>query len=180
MSGSFQDDFVEICNGQFHRLYRYLDRACGDPELAADIAQEAFVKLYQRGALPDTPGAWLVTVAMNLLRNPGPRARRSRLLTVVPDAETFADRPVTPAHATESRELSRRVRAALDHMPERDRQLLLLRAEGYSYREIAQALDLQETSVGTLLARAKRVFREHHGPSCISLKSRSRASSTAA
>jgi RNA polymerase sigma-70 factor, ECF subfamily len=161
MSGSFRDDFVELFNGQFHRLYRYIDRACGDPELAADIAQETFVKLYQRGALPDTPGAWLVTVAMNLLRNAQTtRARRSRLLKVVPDAETFADRPISPAHATESRELTRRVRAALDRMPERERQLLLLRAEGYSYKEIAQALDLQETSVGTLLARAKRVFRD--------------------
>ena len=161
MSGSFRDDFVELFNGQFPRLYRYLDRACGDPELAADIAQETFVKLYQRGAFPDTPGAWLVTVAMNLLRNAQTmRARRSRLLKVIPDAETFADRPITPAHATESRELTRRVRTALDQMPERERQLLLLRSEGYSYREIAQALDLQEASVGTLLARAKRVFRD--------------------
>lgn len=160
MSGSFQDDFVDLFNGQFHRLYRYLDRACGDPELAADIAQETFVKLYQRGALPDAPGAWLVTVATNLLRNARTTgSRRSRLLKAVPSAETFADRPVEPAHATEPRELKRRVRSALDRMPERERQLLLLRAEGYSYREIAQALDLQETSVGTLLARAKRVFR---------------------
>jgi len=38
--------------------------------------------------------------------------------------------------------------------------MLLLRAEGYSYREIASALQLNEPSVGTLLARAKRAFRE--------------------
>jgi RNA polymerase sigma-70 factor (ECF subfamily) len=37
---------------------------------------------------------------------------------------------------------------------------LLLRAEGYSYKEIAEALMIQEASVGTLLARAKRAFRE--------------------
>jgi DNA-directed RNA polymerase specialized sigma24 family protein len=36
-------------------------------------------------------------------------------------------------------------------------------AEGYSYRDIAAALDLRETSVGTLLARAKRAFRENYG-----------------
>jgi RNA polymerase sigma factor (sigma-70 family) len=50
-------------------------------------------------------------------------------------------------------------RTALDSLPLRDRQLLLLRYEGYSYRELASALDLTETSVGTLLARAKDAFR---------------------
>ena len=38
--------------------------------------------------------------------------------------------------------------------------MLLLRAEGYGYRELAAALDLNESSMGTLLARAKRAFRE--------------------
>jgi DNA-directed RNA polymerase specialized sigma24 family protein len=37
--------------------------------------------------------------------------------------------------------------------------MLLLRAEGYGYRAIAAALELNELSVGTLLARAKRAFR---------------------
>lgn len=37
--------------------------------------------------------------------------------------------------------------------------MLLLRAEGYSYRDIASALELNEASVGTLLARAVRAFR---------------------
>lgn len=47
-------------------------------------------------------------------------------------------------------------------MTERDQQLLLLRAEGYSYRDIAVALELNEASVGVLLARAKRAFREKY------------------
>jgi RNA polymerase sigma factor (sigma-70 family) len=161
MNRSFRHDFVELFNEHYHRLYRYVDRLCGEPDLAADIAQETFIKLYQRGSLPDAPGAWLVTVATNLLRNASTtRARRSRLLKVVPDAKLYADRPVSPIYATDSRELAQRVRAALDRMPERERQMLLLRAEGYSYRDIAQALELQEASVGTLLARAKRAFQD--------------------
>lgn len=161
MHRSFRDDFVELFNAQFHRLHRYLDRLSGEPELSADIAQETFMKLYERGALPDSPGAWLVTVATNLLRNAQTtRVRRSHLLKVVPDAQMFADRPVSPAHVADSRDVQRRVRAALDHMPERERQMLLLRAEGYNYKDIAEALDLRDTSVGTLLARAKRMFRD--------------------
>jgi DNA-directed RNA polymerase specialized sigma24 family protein len=54
------------------------------------------------------------------------------------------------------------VRRALDRLPERDRELLLLRAEGFSYRDIAQALALNETSIGTLIARAKLAFRRNY------------------
>ncbi len=163
MNRFFRDEFADVFDAHFPRLFRYLDRLSGDPELAADIAQETFMKLYQRGALPDTPGAWLVTVATNLLRNARTtRERRTHLLKIAPDAASFADRPVFPAFTTDSAALQRRVRSALDGMPERERQMLLLRAEGYSYREIAGALSLNETSVGTLLARAKRMFLERY------------------
>src|SRR5688572_30052419 len=78
---SFQDQVVELFHSHFHRLVRYLDRLSGDPELASDLAQEAFVKLHRRGALPDHPEAWLITVAMNLFRNArSTAARRRRLL----------------------------------------------------------------------------------------------------
>ncbi|MGH7607065.1 MAG: sigma-70 family RNA polymerase sigma factor [Gemmatimonadales bacterium] len=68
-------------------------------------------------------------------------------------------RPV-PGNQTETQETQRRVRRAIDRLPERERRLLLLRAEGYRYRDIAAALELNEASVGTLLARARRAFRE--------------------
>jgi RNA polymerase sigma-70 factor (ECF subfamily) len=70
-----------------------------------------------------------------------------------------SDPAASPADAAERAELSRRVREALDGLPARERRLLLLRAEGYRYRDIALALELNEASVGTLLARAKRAFR---------------------
>jgi len=41
--------------------------------------------------------------------------------------------------------------------------MLLLRAEGYSYRDIAHALHVNETSVGVLLARARRAFARSTG-----------------
>ena len=45
-------------------------------------------------------------------------------------------------------------------MPEREQLLLLLQAEGYRYRELATAIGLNAASVGVLLARAKRAFRD--------------------
>ena len=141
-------------------MYRYLDRLTGDPDLAADLAQDTFIRLYRRGTLPDEPRAWLITVGLNLFRNAKTmRSRRLRLLTVDRGTRSHSDASVPADAAEESAETRRRVRAALDRLPERERHLLLLRAEGYSYKELAAALELNEASVGVMLARARTGFR---------------------
>jgi RNA polymerase sigma-70 factor, ECF subfamily len=160
MAVPFHDQFVALFQAQFSRLYRYLDRLTGDSELASDLAQETFVRLYERGSLPNDAAAWLITVALNLFRNTVTAGRRrARLLTVARGEASHSDAAPTPEGAVLSGETSQRVRNAIDGMADREKQLLLLRAEGYSYREIATALDLNEASVGVLLARAKRAFR---------------------
>lgn len=158
---SFDDSFCALFEERFSSLYRYLDRLTGDPALAADLAQEAFVRLYGRGSLPDDPGAWLVTVALNLMRNYRSRSkRRGELLAGQSGPLAAGDPPPLPDRALESKEDRDRVRRALDRMQPRERQLLLLRQEGYSYREMAKILELTESSVGTLLRRAGDAFRK--------------------
>lgn len=158
---SFHDQFVALFRAHYGRLYRYLDRLSGEPDLAADLAQEAFMRLYQRGSLPDSPDAWLISVAMNLLRNTKTTERRRReLLTLSRGEAAHSDPGPGPDEAASSDETRRQVRAAIDRMPERERQMLLLQAGGYNYRDIAAVLELNEASVGTLLARARRAFRE--------------------
>lgn len=151
----YDETFEHLFKTEYARLFRYLDRLSGEPDLAADLVQEAFIRLYRRGTMPDRPQLWLVTVALNLFRNArSTRSRRLRLLS----RWTEAAEPAEPDTGASS-ENSTTVRAALDRLPPRERELLLLRAEGYSYREMAEALELKEASVGTLLARAKRAFR---------------------
>lgn len=151
-------------DAHFPRLFRYLDRLSGDPELAADLAQETFVRLYRRGSLPDSPEAWLISVALNLFRNArNTAARRRRLLTPWLGTRAHGEAPPPAAREVEAEADRLAVRRALDQLPERERSLLLLRAEGYSYRDIAAALRLHEASVGTLLARAGAAFRAAFG-----------------
>jgi RNA polymerase sigma-70 factor (ECF subfamily) len=156
----FHDWYVALFDTHFTRLFRYFDRLSGEPDLAADIAQEAFIKLYERQAMPDRPEAWLISVAMNLFRNTrSTGARRRLLLTGQRGERVHSDPPPTPEQAVIGRESQARVRTVIDRMPERERELLLLQAEGYSYRDMADALDLNEASIGTLLARARQLFR---------------------
>ncbi|MFL5546607.1 MAG: sigma-70 family RNA polymerase sigma factor, partial [Gemmatimonadales bacterium] len=153
--------FSELFEREFPRLFRYLDRLSGEPDLAADLAQEAFVRLNDRAEMPDHPPLWLITVALNLFRNvKTTRSRRRRLLTATRLEATLADSPPNPAESVQAEETRAQVRHVIDQLEDRDRQLLLLRAEGYSYRDMATVLGLNENSVGTLLARAKRAFRE--------------------
>jgi RNA polymerase sigma-70 factor (ECF subfamily) len=165
----FEGAFRRLFEDQFQSLFRYLDRLSGDSALAADLAQEAFTRLYRRGSMPDDGRAWLVSVASNLFRDERrSSARRLRLLPALPTDAVLGDAALAPDEEAAQRERREQVRKTLDALPIRDRQVLLLRHEGYSYREIAAALGLAEPSIGTFLARARHAFQttfqEIHGP----------------
>ena len=157
---SFDAEFGALFDAHFARVFRVLDRLSGDAELAADLAQEAFMRLYLRGTPPDRPEAWLVTVALNLMRNAlSRRRRRRRLLSVVQGERAHSDPRPLPDGDADADARRRRARGALDRLTERERRLLLLHADGFTYRDVAHALGLRESSVGTLIARARDAFR---------------------
>lgn len=157
---SFRDQVTGLFQTHFPRLFRFLDRISGDPAQAQDLAQEAFIRLYRRGELPEAPEAWLISVALNLFRNSRASVRRHHeLLTPDRGARIHSDPETAPDSALEQRDTRQAVRAALEGLSERDREMLLLFAEGFSYRDIAAVLGLNEASVGTLLARARRAFQ---------------------
>jgi RNA polymerase sigma-70 factor, ECF subfamily len=139
-------------------LVRYALRLTGDPDVAEDVAQEAFLRLLRRPDLTeDAARLWLFTVATNLVRDRGRAStRQRRLLGGVPVA--MGTPGPLPDEATERSERVQRVRAALDTLSSRDREILLMREEGFRYDEIASAIDVAPSSVGTLIARALKRF----------------------
>lgn len=152
--------------GLFHDVYpalfRYCVRLTGDADAAEDAAQEAFVRLFERGPRAERPAlrVWLFRVATNLVRDRARvRSGREDLLEKHADREQVAPSPERHLERRETQDLVRRV---LDRIPERDRQMLLMREEGFRYREIAEAVGVKSTSVGTLLARAEKRFVRAH------------------
>ena len=155
-----RDEFVVVFQESFEPLHRYLNRLSGDCDLVSELAQEAFIKLYQRRSPPADPAAWLFTVATNLFRNAKTkRTNRARLLTPQRALLSHSDPAQTPDEHSEAEEAKQRVRVALHKLGDRERSLLLLAAEGHSYRDMSGILRLREASVGTLLRRARAAFR---------------------
>ena len=136
-------------------LFRYLARLTGDPDLAEDAAQEAFVRLVERPPTPDNMRAWLFRVGTNAARlSARTGGRRRRILEGAPERAPVGDAPLLPDAAAEQQEVRAKVRDALSQLPERDRVMLLMREEGFSHREIAEAVGTTTGSVGTMIARA--------------------------
>jgi RNA polymerase sigma-70 factor (ECF subfamily) len=150
--------FVAPVQKLYPSLFRYLHRLTGDADVAEDIAQETFVRLLRQSLPEDEVRPWLFTVAMNLVRDHARKTdRRHRLLTSAPTMVTPGRLPDEDVERSEKVE---RVRRVLDYLPMRDRQLLLMREEGFKYEEIAAVIGVAPASVGTLIARALKRFAD--------------------
>lgn len=156
-----QSRFDDLFQEHWSRICRVIYRLVGDWDEAEDLAIDTFWRWYQNPpARQDNPGGWLYRVATNLGLN-ALRARKRRQYyeaqAGVQDLErSVADTAAAAAHALEQQ----RVRAALSRLKPRSAQLLILRHSGQSYAEIAAAIGVAPSSVGTLLARAEQAFEK--------------------
>ena len=159
-------------------LVWYLHGRLGDRDLAEDLAQEAFVRLLDKP--PREPDAWLYVVAGNLARDAQrSEGRRARHLSIMDAPGQLAD-AADPAPGADAAmctsEESKLVRDTLAMLPERDAALLVMRADGISYREIAASIGVAPTSIGPLLARAQQRFIRALGSRADQRESDARAS----
>lgn len=148
-------DIQQLFEEHYDVLFRYLVRLTGDSDLAADAAQEAFVRLVERKPDPSQVRGWLFRVATNVVRDESRvRRRRVELLREAPDRAPVGDAPLDPERKLEASERVSLVRDALDSMSLKDRTVLLMREEGFSHQEIAEAVGTTTKSVGSMIARA--------------------------
>lgn len=148
-------DVESIFDEQYDVLYRYLVRLTGDADLAADVAQESFIRLVERQPDERQLRGWLFRVATNLVRDTSRvNRRRLELLQGSLDVVGGSAGPPNPEQVLELKEQRQAVRLALEALSLRDRTLLLMREEGFSHREMAQAVGTTTKSVGSMIARA--------------------------
>jgi RNA polymerase sigma factor (sigma-70 family) len=161
------NDWIEaLFRAHYPRMVRLLTQLTGDSGQAEEIAADSFAKLVRRSALlpaGEDAAAWVYRVATNAGLDALRANSRRRKKEEAASAERLrvAEEPGALEEIL-SRERAARVRAVLAALKPRDAQILLLRSGGMAYREIAQALGVQASSVGTLLARAEREFERRY------------------
>jgi len=150
--------FDELYRRYFDRLHRFCQRHTHDVHEAEEIAQEAFVKAFRSmDALKGTRRfyPWMTVIARRLSIDRHRKLSRVEL-TDEPDVgsvEADLDHLFAAVDAD-------RVRDALSQLGPRHREVLLLReAEGLSYAEISERLEVPVTTVEGLLHRARKALR---------------------
>jgi RNA polymerase sigma-70 factor (ECF subfamily) len=161
------DRFERIFRARYPELCALSYRLLGDHADAQDVAQEVFLRLDGQPVLQRPDGevaAWLRRVCLNLTynrlrgqRRASAHLHRAGRLDRLDDEAATTDGPLLDVLRAEQQ---RAVRQALAALPERQRACVLMRHSGYSYAEIAATLDLAPGSVGVLLARGERAFRD--------------------
>jgi RNA polymerase sigma-70 factor (ECF subfamily) len=153
------DDLADVYRTTYQALVRFLYRKVWDPDRAEDLAQEAFARaLVHR---PTNPRGWLFVVAANMARDDARRAARERHHLTLLKSEPPPTAPSSDDGLHDEDEQAR-VRAALEQLTPRDREVLLLWDAGLSYDEIAAQTGLARAAIGTTLARARRRLVEAH------------------
>jgi len=151
----------QIFERHHDEIYRYVARLTGDPDLAADIAQETFIRWVENAPDQLEARAWLYKVATNLCRDHvRVHSRRIELLKESPESTPIGNAPLDPHRGVEALERRDAVRDVLSGLPEKDRVMLLMQQEGFSHKEIAEAVGTTTGSVGTMLARALQRFSD--------------------
>jgi RNA polymerase sigma-70 factor (ECF subfamily) len=141
-------------------LRRYLLCSGASPADADDALQETFLRLYrhlEKSGDRSNLYAWVFQVARNYLRDERKSARRQRTVPLDDSTERetqFADPARNPEHCALGEERTRRLRAAIEKLPPQQRECMLLRSSGLRYREIAEILGINTSSVGPLVQRA--------------------------
>jgi len=157
--GPVRGDLAEVFRREYPRVVTVAARVLGSRDSAEDVAQEVFLS-FGRSAVPAAEaGGWLSVAAahtaQNVLRSGRRRAAREET------AATAEDPVVTDiVEVVVTREERSQVRAALARLPRTQAVALVLRHSGMSYADVAAALDLSPTSVGTTVRRAETALRK--------------------
>ena len=150
-----EDSFESLFLNNYQRVFRLLYRMTGNRMEAEDLAQEVFRKLWQTPPADFSKQAgWLYRVAIRLGYNALRSSKRRTHYEQQVQLNVVSEENANTAIEREE------VRRVLRQISERSAQLLMLHHSGFSYKEIAEALQISPNSVGTILARAEKEFEQ--------------------
>ena len=160
------NDFEKLVTAYEKNVYNIALRMVGDPDDAADMTQETFIKAYRAlsGFRGDSKfSSWLYRIASNVcldfLRS---RSRHPQVSLSTVDEDDRATFELPDMRQNPEEQLMKKlgmeaVRRGLEQLPEQQRQILVLRElGGLSYAALAQTLGLEEGTVKSRIFRARK------------------------
>ena len=165
--GAVRADLEQIFRRDYRLVVGVAARVLGSGDQAEDVAQDVFLSFGRSSVAAGEARGWLSVAAahtaLNLLRSGRRRASREETTGAAHDA-VVSD----VAEVVVTLDDRRRVRTALAGLPRKQAVALVLRHSGLSYAEVAAALGLSPSSVGTTVRRAESALRKElrsHGSS---------------
>jgi len=158
--------FEEAFTLHHRTVFRAARSVVQDAGLAEDVTQEVFIRLYKHiDTLPNLEmlRPWLIRVALNVAKN----TLRGNIRANTRDdnyvKETVNNSIFSVESEYEQKSEVSEINRALSKVKEPLRSCLVLKQQGLSYREIAESLSLNESSIGTYVARARAEFMRFYG-----------------
>ncbi|MFN8776020.1 MAG: RNA polymerase sigma-70 factor [Flavobacteriales bacterium] len=156
-------EFRALFNQFYKPIRNYIYFRCADVDMAEDLAQDVFVKLWEnRGRIErKTVKAYLYTIALHLTINQVKRRQLYfRYLKERPGDRDFD----TPEKLAEMEDYNRKLVGVINSLPEGGREVFLMnRLEDLTYNEIADRLGLSVKAVEKRMSKVLRIFREQLG-----------------
>jgi RNA polymerase sigma-70 factor (ECF subfamily) len=165
--------FDLLVDRYYERIYGYLYRFLKDSDMAEDLLQETFLRVWRkRGEFRNIASfsTWIYTIAGNLARSEWRRRKRWRMLRLgpseqedEPDFELPDEGPI-PDRVVENRMAASELADEVEKLPERYRQVVILRdIQELSYEEIAGIVQVPVGTVKSRLNRGRLILQEKLG-----------------
>lgn len=166
MTGLDRETFAAVYRDHVDRVTGFAARRLSSPGEIADLVAATFLAALERSDSYDPakgdPGSWLLGIAANLLANQRRRAVREQLARARLDARSLLapDDVETLLARMDASLQAERLRAAMDTLPERYRQVLLLAGESsLSQADAVKAVGITPAAFRVRLSRARRALR---------------------
>jgi RNA polymerase sigma-70 factor (ECF subfamily) len=170
-----EDGFRTLFANYQTRIINFCFRFCANYDLAEDLAQEVFLRVY-RAARRYRPTArfstWVYRIAVNVCLNENRKLKKNHLTRSI-DSPALTDEHDSrmPEYPDENQvaaddmivagQRDEQIRRALRKLPEQQRAAVVLRIyDGFSYREIADQMRVREGKVKTLIFRGRQQMKQ--------------------